>query len=172
MWNPPFPPCRKLRQQNHYSFVPLIWQIGPSKAQVPCTAQQNTNARILCLYCAKKRKKKIGLMSQKFIVKSYLATARIFQIPKLDVSVTHGDEIIAVFREADSFYFARNFIGCYFNVVPPIPNVDDHIVLRADRHDILVAWRKRLRQKTKNIVFVHVRELFGNQLPIGFCKIK
>lgn len=78
--------------------------------------------------------------AMKVIVKSYLGTARILQVPKLDVSVTHCNEIIAIFREADGLHFARNFVGCYFNVVPPIPDVDDHVVLRADRYDVLVAW--------------------------------
>lgn len=78
------------------------------------------------------------------IIKSYLGTARIFQVPKLDVSVTYGNKIIAIFREADSLHLARNFVRCHFNIVPPIPDVDDHVVLRADRYDILVARRKCL----------------------------
>lgn len=95
----------------------------------------------------KERKRLILYRNKKVIIENYLGTARILQVPKLDVSVTHGNKIIAVFREADSLYLARNFVGCYFNIVPPIPDIDDHIVLRADRHDILVAWRKCLRSK-------------------------
>lgn len=76
---------------------------------------------------------------------AYLGTARIFQVPKLDVSVAHGDEIITVLREANGLYLARNFVGRYFNVVPPVPHVDDHVVLRTDRHNVLVAGRKGLR---------------------------
>lgn len=70
--------------------------------------------------------------------------------------IAHGNEIIAVLRETDGLYLARDFVGRHFNVVPPIPHVDDHVVLRADRHNVLVAGRERLRQKD-SFVFLCVR---------------
>lgn len=87
-----------------------------------------------------KREKDRSYTAIKVIVKSYLGTTRILQVPKLDVSVTYGNKIIAIFREADGLYFARNFVGCYFYVASPIPDVDNHVVLRTDRYNVLVAW--------------------------------
>lgn len=70
---------------------------------------------------------------------NYLGAARVLEIPKLHVPVAHGDEVIAVFREADGLHFARDFVRRHLNIVPPVPDVDDHIVLRAHRHHVLVA---------------------------------
>jgi len=62
------------------------------------------------------------------------------------VSVAHGNEIITILRETDGLYLAGNFVGRYFDVVSPVPYVDDHVVLRADRHDVLVAGREGLNE--------------------------
>lgn len=53
-----------------------------------------------------KKEKDWSYTAMKVIIKSYLGTARILQVPKLDVSVTYGNEIIAIFRETDGLYFA------------------------------------------------------------------
>lgn len=63
--------------------------------------------------------------------------------------VAHGNEIIAVFREAHGLHFARHFVGRDLNIAPPVPDIDDHVVLRADRDDVLVAGRKGLREKDR-----------------------
>jgi len=62
------------------------------------------------------------------------------------VSVANGNEIITILREADGLYLARDFVGRYLNVVSPVPYVDDHVVLRADRHNVLVAGRECLNK--------------------------
>lgn len=81
--------------------------------------------------------------------KNYLGAARILQVPKLDVSVTHGNEVIAIFREAHGLYFTRHFVGRDLNIAPPVPDIDDHVVLRADRNDVLVAGGKCLRKRDR-----------------------
>ena len=71
---------------------------------------------------------------------TYLGAARILEVPKLDVPVADGDKVVAVLRETDSLHLARDFVRRHFNVVPPVPDVDDHIMLRAHGHHVLVAW--------------------------------
>jgi len=65
------------------------------------------------------------------------------------VAITYGDEIIAVFRKANSLHLAGDFVGCHFNVIPPVPDIDDHVMLRADRYNVFIAGRESLRSKNK-----------------------
>ena len=42
------------------------------------------------------------------------------------------DEIVAIFRKGNCFDFGRDLVGSYFDVVVPVPNIDNHILLRTD----------------------------------------
>lgn len=86
---------------------------------------------------------------------TYLGAARVLEIPKLDVPVADGDEVVAVLRETNGLHLARNFVRRHFNVVPPVPDVDDHVVLRAHGHHVLVARRKCLEKRKQGMYSVY-----------------
>ena len=46
------------------------------------------------------------------------------------------DKVVAIFREGDGFDFGGDLVGGDFNVVVPIPDVDNHVLLRTHGHHI------------------------------------
>lgn len=79
-------------------------------------------------------------------IETHLGAPRVLQVPELHVSVSNSDEIISIFCKRDRFNFARDFVRGDFNVVPPVPNVNDHVVLGTDWNDVLVPRWKCLKQ--------------------------
>lgn len=77
--------------------------------------------------------------------KTNLGRSRIFQVPKFDVPVTHRHEVGAVLCKRDGLHLGRHLVGGHFDAATPIPYVDNHVVLRANRHHVLVVGRKSLK---------------------------
>ena len=84
---------------------------------------------------------------------TYFGWPRILEVPEFDMAVTNGDEVRSVFGEGDSFNFGRHFVRSYFDAAPPVPNIDDHIMLGPNRHNVFMIggkglltynWRKSL----------------------------
>jgi len=69
---------------------------------------------------------------------AYLGCPGIFEVPELDMAVSHGDEVIPVLRKRHRLHFAGHLIGGHFYIAPPIPDVDYHVMLRADGHHVFV----------------------------------
>ena len=66
-------------------------------------------------------------------------------LPELDMSVSGGDEVVSVFRERNGLHFCRDLVGGHLDVVAPVPDVDDHVVLGPDGDDVLPVRRECLK---------------------------
>ena len=64
-----------------------------------------------------------------FIIATHLGRARVLEVPEFHVPVTNRHEVGAVFGKRHSLHLGRNFVRGYFNSTPPVPYVDDHVVL-------------------------------------------
>lgn len=75
---------------------------------------------------------------------TYLRRSRIFQVPKLDMSHADSDKVFAVLSERDSLDSCGNFVAGNFDIVFPVPDIDDHVMLGPDGHNIFIVGRESL----------------------------
>jgi hypothetical protein len=93
----------------------------------------------------KKKKKKVNRNVGRVKEATNLGRSRIFQVPKFDVPVTHRHEVGAVLCKRDGLHLGRHLVGGHFDAATPVPHVDNHVVLRANRYHVLVVGRKSLK---------------------------
>lgn len=75
---------------------------------------------------------------------SNLGRPRIFEVPEFDVSVADRHEVGSIFGKGDGLHLGRHLVGSYFDATSPVPHVDNHVMLRTDRHHVFVIRRKCL----------------------------
>ena len=73
------------------------------------------------------------------------------------MSVSRGDEVVSVLCEADGFDLGGHLVGGHLDVVAPVPNVDDHVVLGTHRDHILVVGGERLENKKTRLYSFFMR---------------
>ena len=64
--------------------------------------------------------------------------------------IAHSDKLVSILREGDGFHRDGNLIGGNDVVVFPVPHVDQHVMLAANRDDILRVGRESLREEKEN----------------------
>lgn len=76
-----------------------------------------------------------------------LGRSRVLQIPKFDISHSNSDKVLSIFGERYGLYFGRDFVAGDFDVVLPVPDVDYHVMLGPDGHNVLIIRRKCLKER-------------------------
>lgn len=57
------------------------------------------------------------------------------------------DKVVAVLREADGLDLARDFVGGHLDALAPVPNVDNHVVLRTNGYHVFVVGCESLKHE-------------------------
>ena len=81
---------------------------------------------------------------------AYFGWPRVLEIPEFNMAVANCDKVWSIFGEGHSFDFGRHFVWSYFNATPPVPYIDDHVMLRTDRNNVFVIGRKGLFNQNKS----------------------
>lgn len=72
----------------------------------------------------------------------HLCTA--LEIPELDVAIADRHKVAAVVAEAHGHHFGADLIRGDLHVGLPVEHVHDHVVLGANRHQVLAVGREGL----------------------------
>lgn len=70
-----------------------------------------------------------------------------FCLPEFDMSISSSDEIVSIFSEWNGLDLGADLVGGHFDVVPPIPDIDNQVLLRSNRNDVFVIRSKCLKYK-------------------------
>lgn len=63
------------------------------------------------------------------------------------MAIAHGDKVATVFGEANCGHLGADLIRGHLEVGSPIKHIDNHVVLRAHRYQVLARGRKGLKSK-------------------------
>lgn len=66
------------------------------------------------------------------------------QVPVLHMSIAHGHKVTAIFGKTNGGHLGANLVGGHFQIRSPIEHVDNHVVLRAHRYQVLARGRECL----------------------------
>lgn len=83
--------------------------------------------------------------SVELYTETYLSRPWIFQVPKLDMSITNCDKIVPIFSKWYRFHLGRHFVRSNLHIRTPVPHIHYHVMLWTNRHNIFVVWGESLK---------------------------
>lgn len=69
------------------------------------------------------------------------------QVPVFHMSITDSDKVAAIFGKTNGGHLRTYFVGGHFQIRSPIEHIDNHVVLRAHRYQVLARGRECLEER-------------------------
>ena len=68
------------------------------------------------------------------------------------MSISSCDEVVSIFGKRDGLDLSADLIGSNLDIIFPVPNIDDHVMLRPNWYDVFIVWRSKCLVKTNKTI--------------------